>query len=523
MSTGVKKFLLAVVIFGISVAGPSYTLIKKGYTPGADYMNLVEARNYALGGTYRSENSINTLLSSEQSVQNGVVTGIPNPLTPILYGHIFSWFGFNPNLPFWLSIFLFGLFSVIIFYLTANLFGIMSGFFAGITSALMPSMTVGVLYGGLYEWAMLFFGIALWSYFGSKKGQFSAGYSRVFISGIFFALAALARNAFSISFIPIFLFDAWHTRSFKRSAALLVPFLIIFGSTLTPFSWLDAPNGYTSNVNKPWTQIGHFYNDPYTYNFNRESYKNNLLSDPEKLDRVGISYAIYFGYPVTFGQRLKVFKDSALFYVSDTVSLTSTGGVVVLFLAAIGAVWLWKNQRVMAKFFGVWFATWLLLLIYSRTANWDHSMEIVFIIASLVGLGCSRLVGLIRQEGFSKNISILTVAILLIGHLSAGNQWRLFDEYRSSRISSGVEIVESVNQGNFDKKSVIAIGTRSEVAYMVNYKTDRSTVYFHPDTLASFSEPQLREAFAKYGVTHAAGFEDEDLERMKRVGITILQ
>lgn len=523
MNAATKKLILALVVFAVSVAGSSYTLMKKGYTPGADYMNLIEARNYALGGTYRSENSINTLLSSEQSVKSGVVTGIPNPLTPIIYGQIFSWFGFNTDLPFWTSILAFGLFSVILFYLTTRMFGILPGFFAGMVSALMPSMTMGVLYAGLYEWAMLFFGVALWSYLGSKKGQFSAGYSRVFISGTFFALAALARNAFSISFMAIFLFDAWHTRSLKRSAALLVPFLIIFGSTLTPFSWLGAPNGYTSNVNKPWTQVGHFYNDPYTYNFNREPFKNNLLSDPEKLDRVGISYAIYFGYPVTFGQRLKVFKDSALFYVSDTLSLTSTGGVVVLFLGAIGAVWLWKNQRVMAKFFGAWFVTWLVLLIYSRTANWDHSMEIIFIIASLVGLGCSRLVELVHQEGFSQKASLAAVLILLAGNLFAGNRWRLFDEYRSSRISKGVEIVELISRGNLDKKSVIAVGTRSEVAYMVNYETDRSTVYFHPDTLASLSDLQLKEAFAKYGVTHAAGFEEEELGRMKRVGTDILK
>src|SRR3989344_5397771 len=109
------KTLLALAIFFVSIAAYYYPVYQKGYPPGADHQNLMEARNFAASGTYKIEDTKGVLLSSKNAAQYGKETGIFNPLTPIIYGQIFKYFGFNPELPFYISIILFGLFNVIIF------------------------------------------------------------------------------------------------------------------------------------------------------------------------------------------------------------------------------------------------------------------------------------------------------------------------------------------------------------------------------------------------------------------------
>src|SRR3989338_7418737 len=112
MSEPYKKIILSLLIFVFSIVAYYYPVYKKGYPPGADHQNLIEARNFALAGTYNLESSNGILLSSKNVSQLGSEKGIFNPLTPIIYGHIFKYFGFKPNLPLYVSIVLFSLFNV---------------------------------------------------------------------------------------------------------------------------------------------------------------------------------------------------------------------------------------------------------------------------------------------------------------------------------------------------------------------------------------------------------------------------
>ena len=210
------KIILGCVIFIVSITAYYYPVYQKGFAPGADHQNLMMARNFTVSGTFKVEDSKGVLLSSKNAATEGKETGIFNPLTPIIYGYIFKYFGFDYRLPLFVSITLFGLFNVLVFLIISRLFSVTVGFMSGIASALMPVMSVGAVHGGFYEWAMLFFGFGLLSYFGSKTGPFNSSNVRVFISSIFFGLSALARNAFAISFIPFFIYDFLSTDRIKE-------------------------------------------------------------------------------------------------------------------------------------------------------------------------------------------------------------------------------------------------------------------------------------------------------------------
>src|SRR3989338_4648712 len=156
------RIILSAIIFGVSLAAYYYPIYKKGYTPGGAFSNLSEARNFALSGTYRYESSDGMFLSSDRAFQEGRITAIPNPLTPIIYGQIFKITGAdrtNLLLPMHISIVLATLFNVAMFLLIARLFNTIAGFSASMIMALMPVRISGVLYFGSYEFAMIFFTI----------------------------------------------------------------------------------------------------------------------------------------------------------------------------------------------------------------------------------------------------------------------------------------------------------------------------------------------------------------------------
>src|SRR3989344_4547780 len=122
------KIIFVAVIFFVSVSAYYYPVYQKGYAPGADHQNLIEARNFAEGGTYKIENPIGVLLSSENAEEFGKANGIFNPLTPMIYGRVFKYLGFKADLPLYISIVLFSFFNVLIFLISARLFGTIIGF-----------------------------------------------------------------------------------------------------------------------------------------------------------------------------------------------------------------------------------------------------------------------------------------------------------------------------------------------------------------------------------------------------------
>lgn len=508
------KVLLALVIFFVSVATYYYPVYKKGYPPGMDHQNLIEARNFAVAGTYKTENSIGVLLSSKNVSQLGTEKGIFNPLTPIIYGRIFKYIGFKPVLPLYASIILFAIFNVLIFLLSTRLFGVIIGFLSSISGALMPIMAVGAIHGGFYEWGMIFFGLALWTYLGAKNGSFQVSKIRVLIAGIFFSLAALSRNAFAISFIPFLLYDFFIHRSYKRSLTFLLPFVVLFISTLSPYSWLGVPNGYTADIEQqPFGLTGHFFVDPYSFYYDRENFIKNMYGDG--LSRQAVLFATKWGYDVSLSDRFGAYFESFTFYIKETASITSMGGPVILGLMLLGFVSLYHINKKLLGLFVLWFILWLGYLVYDKTGNWDHFMEIIFIFSTLTGLGLFRLIEIINAGTLKKMTVSSIIFILFIGHLAYANKWKMHDIYRSSKEEILLDIKNNIiKQG--DTGGVYAVGLHPSSVYYMNYSIDQDIVYFDPITVENLiSNNKLKEAFGIYNISAVLGYGEDLTEKIK--------
>jgi hypothetical protein len=507
---------LAILIFVASLATSYYPIYKKGYGLGGDFLLLSEARNYATVGTYKYESSNGVLLTADKAVTEGKETGITNPLTPIIYGQIYKYFGSdNPLMPMYISIILAGLFNVVIFLLITRLFNVTIGLFSAMTMVFMPVRVIGSLFFGSYEFAMIFFAVALWLYFDSKD-NFRANSWRIVFASMFFALAALARNAFLISFVPFALYDFYKNRSWKRCLVFVIPFLIIFGSTLTKYSWLGVPNGYVSNIgSQPFSQVGHVYSDPYSLYYNQDNFINNLISQGE-LNRVSVHFFSQWNYKVGLTDKINAYANSVKYYFTQTGDLTNYGGPIIILVMLLGGFWLYKNNKDMLWFFGLWFVVWLGGLIYFTTGNWDHFLEIIFIAAVLVGVGLYQLVEMFKIIRIKQSVVVLVIMLFVSGHMVYAGKWKLYDAYRSSYFGTALDLV---NRGSELKKSgVVAVGAHPTVASAFYYLANRDVVYFSPDTIQELIDNgKLKDAFNIYNVKSSFGYPSNMSNQIKSI------
>lgn len=509
------KILLILVIFTVSITTYYYPVFKKGFAPGAGYSNLTQARNFALSGTYFNESADGVYLSSESAPETGAPKGVSNPLNSIIYGHIFKYFGFDSELPLYISIILFSLFNVLVFLLSARLFGTAIGFVSGMASAFIPVMTIGAIHGAFYEWGLIFFGLALWFYLGAKAGPFKSGLARTLLASVFFALAALSRNAFAISFVPFFLYDFFIHRSYRRSLVFLLPFVILFGSTLSSYSWLGVPNGYTAGIEQqPFSQVGHFFHDPYTFYYDRDNFIEEMTNN--KLARVAVSFATNWGYDVSLTERLSAYFESFTFYVKELISLTSTGGPFIWGLIILGISQLYYVNKKLLGLFIAWGFFWLGYLVYAQTGNWDHIIEIVFILAVTIGLGIFRLVNIISKNRFKKIFSGLLIFVIFIGHLAYANFWKLHDFYRSSKEEIVLDIKNKIDDQD-NVGGVYAVGIHPSSVNSLNYRINHDVVYFAPETIEKLIRSgRLQDAFDKYNISMIIGYSSEISSKIEK-------
>jgi len=400
------------------------------------------------------------------------------------------------------------LFNVAVFLLIDRLFGTAIGFVSAIVLTLMPARIIGAIYLGSYEFAMIFFILALWLYLGSKKGPFGAGLLRMAFAGVFFALAALARNAFVISFVPFALYDFYKNRSYKRSLIFAIPFVVIFVSTLTPYSWLRVSNGYLSGFDsQPFSQVGHVFNDPYSAYYNRETIIEEIKNSRD-FDRLETHFFEQWGYDVSLSEKIGAYKDSAIFYAVEFFSLTNLGGPLIILLMLAGAYWLYKNRRDILGFFVVWLSIWFLGLVYFETANWNHFLEISFVLVALVGLGVHQLLESLGLDSFKKTIAGLIVLLFLVGHLGYADRWRLYDTYRSSYMGAILELTEKLE--TIEDTGVVAVDIHPSFAYGLYYFSNEDIIYFNHKTVQDLiTEGRLKAAFDIYEVQITVGFSED--------------
>ncbi|PIR57680.1 MAG: hypothetical protein COU71_02875 [Parcubacteria group bacterium CG10_big_fil_rev_8_21_14_0_10_38_31] len=511
-----KKIIFSIIALFILSFGLRITpIVYKGYAPTGLHGDLIIARNLAQTGEYKLESEKNIILASSRVKDEGSISTLGNRLTILLEAEVFKFFGFSANLPFYFSVFLFALSTVLICLLVLRLFG---NFYLAFSSALfdtfMPFVWKGALFAGSYEFASVFFLLGLLIYFwrGSKEllflssgheedadhkmALFRHNYIQLILSGIFLGLAIVSRNAFVLSVIPIIIYELYISRSWKRVFIFALPVILIFGS----FGVFN--NSYITGTDESFSRYGHLFPDPYTYHFEKDAYIESIadLSDPDLLE-----FQLKYGYDVSIINKLKMYLNSAIFYPKQTFSIINFGGPFFLFLIFLGGTYLYKERKELFKFFLLWVTLWYIGLIALKTNNWDHFLEIRFAIISLISLGVLVLIKMFSRSIESRRKYILfgvSLVVLLSLQLFTSNKWMFHESYETSFLPEALPIIEELRKEEIGDNEVMAVSFNQSAPLLFNYYLDKSFVYFAPETIEKLkTEDKLEEIFSQFGVT----------------------
>jgi hypothetical protein len=379
---------------------------------------------------------------------------------------------------------------------------------------------------------MLFFIIGTSIYLWKEK----PGIWRLLLSGLFFGLASLARNAFLISLVPLALYDIyvnfihekdwkrikqWISPAAKRIFLFALPVLLLFGGLILIDHAQNKTNAYLNVAETGYN--GHLFPDPYTYHFEKEAFisqiKNTAQGDQ-------LSALIVYGYVHSLKAIIKIYLTSIKYYITASFRQPSLGGPLVLFFLILGTVFLYRKNKKFFVLSVLWIILLFLVLIALRTSNDDHFLEIRFPLVLLISLGVfwtlDWLKGAIQNR---KTYIILAIAILLVlfTHLIQSDKWRFHEDYHYSGIEQKVGLVNTIKKTttNINTNDVIAV---SEDPQFLNYYTDYSYIYFNPITIEKLlNENKLQWAFDQFGVTRAIGYDKDTLtEITKQTNVKII-
>src|SRR3989344_3271937 len=383
-----------------------YQIFYKGYPLEVGSTNLSLARNLYFQGRWSVEDNNNILLSSDLISQKGVkANDIGNKLTPIFYRYIFTLFGYNANLPVLASLFLWSISAVFIFLILYKLFSFPAAIFGFILDSFLPWFWVLSTYAGFYELAIFFFIGGLFLYFSNKNEKI------LLLAGIFFSFAILARNAFIISVFAILLFEFYQKRFSKKFIYLLLPILIIVGSSFI-FDYINQSNVYFINDKNSYRIYSHLFPDPYTFHFNQAEYLNEL-----KNNSAGdlADFLEMFGQKISWRQKLFTYYYSFQYYVKNFFRLPIFGGPFILFLMILGGYHLYFKNKKLLQLCLLWLLTWFIFLFFLRSSNYDHFAEIRFIVVALSAFGFYQLSLLIGNHWENKNKFTKSITVILVG------------------------------------------------------------------------------------------------------------
>ncbi|MFH1610427.1 MAG: glycosyltransferase family 39 protein [Patescibacteria group bacterium] len=507
MNKNVKILLIVLVLFVASLAIYYYPVYKKGYSFGFNGGNLILARNFAETGQYNTESPQNIILNSQLSAQEGMRYNPGNELTYTIYGYIFKHFGFQQQLPLFISIFLWSLSSVLLFFLVKKQFNLKVAVIFGVVSIFLPVILQGVLTGGFYEWAVLCFSIALCLFFNIKE-RFS--WLSLVLAGVFFALSILCRSAFIVSVIPFVIFEFYRNRSIKKLVYLSLPIILILGLFFGRGMLDKEKSGYFSGENLNFVDYSHLYPDPYTFHFEKEQYLKELEGTSNTMFS---QFLLKYGEKVSLKNQIIMYLGSAKFYPKEFLKLIISGGPLILLLMFFGFLYLFKKNKQLFKFFILWFIIWYVLLVILKTNNWDHFLELSWPIVLLISLGIYSLFDFIYKSDLKKNLKYILfvlISLCIVLHFIQANKWMLHEEYNTSNIDSIIVFTSLVEKESLSNKDIIAVGWEKGMPFALNYLTNKNFVYFHPETVKKLlAENSLQSAFDKFGVTHIIAFDHE--------------
>lgn len=510
-----KGYLLLIIflIFILSTAVRYWPIYHKGFSSSIEVDNLILARNLSLTGEYKIDNEKNVILSSEIVREKGMVSGFGNQFTPILYSAIFNIFGFDRGLPLYVSLFLYGIISVLLFVLVLKLFNIkivlLFSFFE-IFSPLIVQYSTRV---GLYEWAMLFLTTALLIYIWKEKPNLL----KLFLIGLLFALATLARNSFLIIPFVFYAYDFWKNKSFKRIIIFVLPLLILWGIYLGPGFLKGSNNNDYLSSNEKTSDYMHIFPDSYTFNFERDDYVKSIMgSDQYNYDYS--EFLLKYRYKIGLKNTILMYWASIKSYPVGALAQTTFGGPIMILLIILGGFYLYKNKKDLLKLFLLWTGFLYVFLILTRTNHWGHLITLQFPFFLLSALGLYFVFDFVKKQNFKnvfKYLLISGIVLTLFIHLIQSDKWMFHENYENSNMEETLGLVDLINKNdNINKKiDVIAVGLKNPATSIINWYTDYSYVYFDSKTIEKLlTENKLQWAFDQYGVTRIIGY-DKDLTK----------
>jgi len=516
-----KKFFLILIIIGIfivSITVRYWPIFHKGFSYNIAVDDLILARNLSLVGEYKIDNEKNVFLSSEVVKEKGIISNFGNKLTPILYSKVFNLFGFNQGIPSHVSLILYGIVSVLLFVLVLKLFNVWVASIFSFIEIFSPLIITEAIQPGFLEWATLFLGVSLLIYLWKEKPNLF----RLFLAGLFFGFASLARNSYLLSFFPFLIYDFWKARSFKRAIIFILPLLICWSVYLGP-AFIEKgiiENNYLSREETTSSYM-HIFPDPYTWHFERDAYVEDVK---ETTNYTYSEYLIKYGYPISFKNKILMYLSSVLSYPKGLFAQITIGGPFLVFFLIVGGFYLYKRRKELLRLFILWTGILYLLLVINKSNHWGHFVALQLPIFLLISLGVYWFIRLILKQDFKTYLKYLLIfgfIITLFLHLIQSDKWAFHEGYLYSKTDRILELVKVVKEqkGEMDKKNdTIAVGSpNSQAPAFLNWYTDFSSVYFNPVTVKRLlQENKLQWAFDQFGVTKVVGYDRDLTEKILR-------
>ena len=381
-----------------------------------------------------------------------------------------------------------------------------------------------------YEFALLFFSVALLFYFWNfNKKEKNKDLLLLVLSGVFFALAFLARNAFAVSFIPFLAYDLWRNRSWKRFLFLILPFIIIVSGVLISDLYKGYPNGYLGRYLGQEREAigwdGHCFPDPYTYYFEREEYVGSVkgLAQTDEANHLR-----KYGYNVSLKNTAWIYLNSVLYYFKNLLRLITFGGPIIITLMIIGLGYLSKKNREMFILFIFWIVFWWLILVIRGSSNFNHFLEIILPLTLLGGLGVVWLANIFSNyfslNKFRRKILLVFLIFLVFMHLAVANKWAFHEKYNIAN-QNLFEFVDEIKNEDIKEKEVIASDMQHNHILILNYLANKNFVVFRSETINKLAEEnKLQEAFDKFNIKYILGYNKKTNELAKnRTDIKVIE
>jgi len=509
----IKIIIISLILFIVNICLWNLPILYKGTAPAPAVRNLIVARNSHLSNTSVMEDKLGRNLNTELVKNNVDFLSVKiNALTSQIYTKIFDIFGYSKELPIWTAIICFALINLILALLITYKFNWQTGLIFHILSLFTPVVWQGALMPGFYEFAVLFFVLGLICYLSKKNTPWYL----ILLSGLFFSLAILSRNAFILSVFAIGIYELFFRKSIKRVILFILPICIL---VLFPLA-SDYFSNQTLYMHKDaYSNYGHCFPDSYTYLFDKQEYISQKITSARGDVLVCLTEQEGGG---SLQQNLQPMLNSAIYYLRDSIRFIVFGGPIFLFLLLIGLLKLKRDNQDLYKLSLTWLILWYLLLILTKTSNWDHFLEIYPLVLFLVSSGIYVLWQMVKDKIKHKNFWLILIILTLIAHQLIACKWMFHEEYNTSHIETTLKISDKINLLNLPLTTIIAVNQNFGVQNL-NYYTNLTYIRFNSATLEKLiSENKLKNALEYFGVTHLLGYDEDLNKKLKNYNLKII-